>query len=298
MRATDFPPLRQGLALGIASFTAVITALLGAAPAPGSPPPCSRASCIGNGTVSVLVTVPSNPLTPISPAVKSPPHRPMSEVGSSHRVTATAAAQASTLTVSEVNNPCSVGDGSAPKFSCVNPVARPAATGPAPVPPAAAPLVAPPPTFTAAQAAARAWSTQPFAAASPAIQPAGNVTLPGLATYFSASFPAAGLAPGEEATVTLLGHTITVRPTNVTYTYHFGDGTTLGPTSDPGGPYPSGNVRHTYRRAGSVSARIDTTFGGQYRDGSGAWQPIPGTTTVPGTPVQLTVRALQSRLVQ
>lgn len=167
-----------------------------------------------------------------------------------------------------------------------------ASSAPAP----AAPSAPPAPTYTADEAAAQAWSTQPFAHPEVNIQPVGNVTLPGLPTYFEAGFPTAGLEPGEEVTVTLLGHTLTMRPRNVQYTYHFGDGSTLGPTSNAGGPYPTGTIRHAYTKTGSVNVRIDMTLGGEFKEGAGAWQAIPGTTTVAGPTTRLDVRPLQSRL--
>lgn len=80
------------------------------------------------------------------------------------------------------------------------------------------------------------------------------------------------------------------------YTYHYGDGTTFGPTSNAGGPYPAGTITHTYTKTGRVSTRIDMTVSGEYKEGDGAWTPIPGTTTITGNTTQLTVRPLQSRL--
>lgn len=152
------------------------------------------------------------------------------------------------------------------------------------------------PTYTPEEAAARAWTTQIFTKPGVDIQPVGNTTLTGLPTYFRAAFGAEGLAPGESVTTTVLGHTVTIRPASALYTYHYGDGTSHGPTPDAGGVYPSGAVTHTYARKGVVNTRIDVTLTGEFRIGGGAWQPIPGSTTVAGTPEQLTVAILQSRL--
>lgn len=153
------------------------------------------------------------------------------------------------------------------------------------------------PAATPAHAAQVAWTTQPLAKPVVTIEPTGNTTLAGLPTYFSAGFGAAGLAPGESVTSTVLGHTVTIRPTGAMYTYVFGDGSTYGPTSDTGGPYPTGGVRHTYTKKGDVVTRVDVTLVGQYQADGGAWQTIPGSTTVTGTPQPLTVAILQSRLV-
>ena len=152
------------------------------------------------------------------------------------------------------------------------------------------------PTYTPEEAAAQAWTTQIFTKPGVDIQPVGNTTLTGLPTYFRAAFGAEGLAPGESVTTTVLGHTVTIRPASALYTYHYGDGTNHGPTPDAGGIYPSGGVTHTYVRKGVVNTRIDVTLTGEFRIGGGAWQPIPGSTTVAGTPEQLTVAILQSRL--
>lgn len=135
-----------------------------------------------------------------------------------------------------------------------------------------------------------------FTKADVEIQPVGNTTLTGLPTYFRAGFGADGLAPGESVTTTVLGHTVTIRPASATYTYHFGDGSTLGPTTDAGGVYPSGKITHTYDKKGVVTTRIDVTLTGEYQIGGGAWETIPGSTTVTGTPQQLNVAVLQSRL--
>lgn len=229
-------------------------------------------------------------------AAKRPP-LPRS-AGVSPRI-AVAAEAPDTITVSEINDTCATGDGTIPKYSCVNPVipsaeatvnlggTPPPATG-APAPQA--------PTISPVEIATQAWTTQKFAKPGASLQPVGNITLPGLATYFEASFPAAGLAPGESVTVTMLGQQVSLRPRSVQYTYHFGDGTSFGPTPNRGGPYPTGTVRHTYQRKGTVTVRIDVTLSGEFSIDGGAWQPIPGTTTVQGTPSTLQVRPLQSRL--
>ena len=196
------------------------------------------------------------------------------------------------------DTPCATGEGQTPKLSCVN--YTPAPPAPTMTTPASGTATAPAapaaPTYTAEQAATQAWTTQTFTKATVAIQPAGNTTLTGLPTYFQATYGPDGLAPGETTTVTLLGHTITLRPTDVTYTYHYGDTATYGPTTDAGGPYPTGNVTHTYPTKGTVTTRIDTTLSGQYQENNGPWHTIPGATTITGQPQQLTIATLQSRL--
>ena len=196
------------------------------------------------------------------------------------------------------DTPCATGEGQTPKLSCVNyTTAPPAPTTTTPASgTATAPAAPAAPTYTAEQAATQAWTTQTFTKATVAIQPTGNTTLAGLPTYFHATYGPDGLAPGETTTVTLLGHTITLRPTDVTYTYHYGDTATYGPTTDAGGPYPTGTVTHTYPTKGTVTTRIDTTLSGQYQENNGPWRTIPGATTITGQPQRLTIATLQSRL--
>lgn len=156
----------------------------------------------------------------------------------------------------------------------------------------------PPPPPTTEEVTTHAWTNAPFAKPQVNIQPVGNVTLTGLPTYFQATF-GEGLAPGETVTTELLGHQVEIRPTRVTYTYYFGDGSKAGPTTDVGGPYPTGNIKHTYTKKGSVTTRIDATYYGQFRiDGQGDWTTIPSSATVTGPTQTLQVRIMQSRLSQ
>ena len=75
-----------------------------------------------------------------------------------------------------------------------------------------------------------AFHNTPWSKPTLRIQPAGNVTLVTLPTYFAVTWPEAGFQPGEADTVTLLGQPVRIRPTLDHYSYVFGDGTTLGPT--------------------------------------------------------------------
>lgn len=43
--------------------------------------------------------------------------------------------------------------------------------------------------------------------------------------------------------------------------------------------------------------RADVTYTGQFRIGGGEWVDIPGTVTINGTPVTVTVATARSRLV-
>ncbi len=106
-----------------------------------------------------------------------------------------------------------------------------------------------------------------------------------------------GYQPGEIDTITLLGTPVRIRPTAQSYTYHFGDGTTLGPSTSPGGTYPDGDITHTYPKRGVYPTRIDITYGGEFSVRGGTWIPIPDTATVAGSLQTLTVKTAHARLV-
>jgi hypothetical protein len=129
------------------------------------------------------------------------------------------------------------------------------------------------------------------------IQPEGNVTLVTLPTYFAVEWPEAGFQPGEADTLTMLGQQVQIRPTLDSYSYVFGDGTTLGRTTSAGGPYPGGDITHTYPTAGIYNTHVDITFGGEFSISGGAWVPIPDTVTVAGPRQPLTVKTARARLV-
>jgi len=137
-----------------------------------------------------------------------------------------------------------------------------------------------------------------FAKGSVTIQPVGNVTLVNLPTFFEASWPTAGVAPEEIDTSALLGYRLEIQPVLQSLTYVYGDGSSSEPTQSLGGPHPTGDIRWTYRQAGQVDTRVDTTYGGRFRLEGGSWVTIPDTVTLQGTPVSLTVREAKARLYQ
>ena len=142
-----------------------------------------------------------------------------------------------------------------------------------------------------------AFHNTPWAKPAVHIQPEGNITLVTLPTYFAVTWPQAGFQPGEVDTVTLLGHRVQIRPTLQSYTYLFGDGTSVGPTSSAGGPYPSGDITHAYPKAGVYHTGIDVTYGGEFTIDGGAWIKIPDTVTVAGPLQPLSVKTAHARLV-
>lgn len=142
-----------------------------------------------------------------------------------------------------------------------------------------------------------AWRKTPFAKPHASIQPVGNRTLVTIPTYFAIAWPDRGYQPGEVHTVTLLGHTVRIKPTFKSNTFYFGDGATSGPTRSAGGPYPTGDITHAYEDAGTYRTHISTTYGGTFSVDNGAWTTIPGTLTISGPTQQLHVLTAENRLV-
>lgn len=139
-----------------------------------------------------------------------------------------------------------------------------------------------------------------FAKAELALQPKGNVTLVRLPTYFQARWPQAGYSPGEVDQVDparMGGFAVEIRPVAKTITYVYGDGSTSGPTTSLGGPYPKGDITKTYSHAGTFAVRADVVYGGQFRVNRGQWVDIPGTVTIRGASETLQVRTAKARLV-
>ena len=91
-------------------------------------------------------------------------------------------------------------------------------------------------------------------------------------------------------TTTILGTSIEVEFTPVSYTWGWGDGTTTT-TTDPGAPYPHQTVTHHYQHtATGVTTTLTTTWTTRFRPaGESSWRPIEGTitTTETSTPYDL-----------
>ena len=81
-------------------------------------------------------------------------------------------------------------------------------------------------------------------------------------------------------TTTILGTSIEVEFTPVSYTWGWGDGTTTT-TTDPGAPYPHQSVTHYYQHtATGITTTLTTTWTTRFRPtGESQWRPIEGTIT-------------------
>ncbi len=138
----------------------------------------------------------------------------------------------------------------------------------------------------------RAFRALDWPAPELSVQPPDGETLVNFDTNFFTT-----LTDPEVRTVTLVGIQVEIEATPGDYHWHFGDGTDET-TSSPGSAYPDLEVTHSYARKGEVSASVDVTYTGRYRiGGSGAWADIPGTLTVPGPAVGLSVLEAKPKLV-
>ncbi len=139
-----------------------------------------------------------------------------------------------------------------------------------------------------------------FAVPGVSIQPTGLRTLVNLETYLAVDWPSEGFQPDEVDRVDparMLGFAVDIRPRLRGVTYRFGDGTAYGPTTSLGGPYPTGDVTHTYRSTGTVQVRVDVEYAGQFRVNGGPWLDIPDTVTITGTEAALEVAEARAHLV-
>ncbi|WP_061712599.1 hypothetical protein [Kocuria palustris] len=121
-----------------------------------------------------------------------------------------------------------------------------------------------------------------------AVEPAPD-TLVGLHTNMYAT------AEDQVFDTELAGFPVQVRVTPVSFTWDYGDGTSLGPVDYSGGPLPAGSwdeptdTSHQYSQTGEVSVGLVTEFSGEYSISGGPWLPVDGTSTVTSDPVQLSV---------
>lgn len=141
----------------------------------------------------------------------------------------------------------------------------------------------------------RAFARLPFAQPYPHIQPEGNLTLVNLPTFYQVTWPGRGRTPGQTAQVALLGRDVRFR-LQARYSYAFGDGQRTGPTTDAGGTYPDGGVRHTYVRTGTMPVQITADYTADFSLDGTTWTPVGLTVPVTGRAVDLVVRQARNRL--
>ena len=125
----------------------------------------------------------------------------------------------------------------------------------------------------------------PLPAAAATLQPGSGRVAVGLPVNVYATAGALTLP------TTVLGFPVRVRATPVSYAWSFGDGGSLGPTRDPGAPYPDLRTTHTYTRPGRYAVVLTTTYAAEYSVAGGPWTDVEGTAAVAGAPVDLAVLA-------
>jgi hypothetical protein len=135
-----------------------------------------------------------------------------------------------------------------------------------------------------------------FALPQVVLQPSDNRALVNLPVFFELAWPEAGFEPQEVDTTVLVGREVRIRPTLQDATYIFGDGSSHGPTSSLGGPYPDGDVTHTYTAASTVNPSIEVTYGGEVSVDGADWTVIPASVTIAGPAVPLEVLTSRNRL--
>ena len=135
-----------------------------------------------------------------------------------------------------------------------------------------------------------------FALPSMGLQPPDGRALVNMPVYFELVWPEEGFEPTEVDTTTIIGHEVRIRPTLQEATYHFGDGTSYGPTTSLGGPHPDGDVTREYESTGALEPYITVVYGGEVSVDGGAWTTIPGTVTVDGPATPLEVLSSRNRL--
>ena len=145
-----------------------------------------------------------------------------------------------------------------------------------------------PPTASVAGTLQRDFAHYPLARAVTRTEPAG-ATLVNLATNLYTDTPVE-----QTFTVTVLGVPVVVTAHARRWTWHFGDGHTLG--TDGPGRAGTLDVSHTYGATGGVAPYVVVEWTGTYRM-PGAAEPLPvrGTATTVGPPQPLEVRQARSQ---
>ncbi|WP_432488898.1 PKD domain-containing protein [Kineococcus sp. SYSU DK018] len=91
--------------------------------------------------------------------------------------------------------------------------------------------------------------------------------------------------------VQVLGFPVTIRATPESFTWTFGDGGSLGPTTDPGAPYPAMSTTHTYTRPGTYPVTLTTTYSAEFSVAGLPFEPVDGTVDVASPTATLTAHA-------
>ena len=144
-----------------------------------------------------------------------------------------------------------------------------------------------------------AFHRTPFAKPHVTSQPPGGRTLIRTDNWFAMTWTTNGYQPEEIDTLNptdWFGLTVRIKPTLKTITYTFGDGTSHGPTTSLGGPYPTGDIIKAYTTQGTYNTTATATLTGQVSLNNSEWIDIPGEAHIDGPPTTLTVLTAKNRL--
>ncbi len=83
----------------------------------------------------------------------------------------------------------------------------------------------------------------------------------------AATFASSSIDGRDVVERTILGFPVRVTAVATTYTWHFGDGTSVSTASQDS---PPAEVQHTYRQAGAVAVSLDVDYRGTFTVGTSA----------------------------
>jgi len=125
---------------------------------------------------------------------------------------------------------------------------------------------------------------------------AGNLTLqPSKHTLRGAHTNVFADASQQSFQLNMLGQDVVIRVEPIAYTWNYGDGSSLGPTTQPGGPLPKERLgeqtstSHVYAKTGDYTVSLTTTFRGFYRVNGGEEIPIPDSAGFSAAPKTISV---------
>ena len=130
--------------------------------------------------------------------------------------------------------------------------------------------------------------------------PAGTSTVEPPGGYVLVTMPTNVFASSIDPvvlTTTVLGQPVQVRATPARWSWDFGDGTVIGPTSDPGAAYPALTNTHAYTDRGDYEIVMTTHYTGEFSLDGATWYPIQGEAQVDSAPVAVTAMAGRNVLV-
>ena len=161
------------------------------------------------------------------------------------------------------------------------------------------PELVPGPTTPTMDMIENAFHRTPFAQPGVEVQPENNRTMIRLPTYYAMRWSEEGFEPEEIDSLSpgnWFGIQVRIKPVFQSITYDFGDGTSEGPTTDLGGPYPFGTIVKSYQHSGTFNVQVHATLTGQVSLNGSEWIDIPGQADLNGPIVPLEFLTADNRL--